>query len=174
LASASACVRRARGRGSSNTNMAISPVTYNNFVEYGIDRHAVSPAISESVALGFLEVTRRGRAGNAEFRQPSLYRVTFQPTDRYDATHEWRRIDTIERAKQIKAIAREQANIREARRKRGFPPHWVFVFWPTRRGRSGRLWPWSLSGSLRPRRIYGLPWPVRRWSSDARQPPAAH
>ena len=47
------------------------PVTYDDFQRYGIDRHAIGPAIREACALGFLEVTERGRAGNAEFRSPS-------------------------------------------------------------------------------------------------------
>jgi hypothetical protein len=38
------------------------PVTYDDFVKYGIDRHAVAPAIREVTALGFAEVTVRGRA----------------------------------------------------------------------------------------------------------------
>src|SRR3974390_676531 len=46
------------------------PVTYDDFQSYGIHRHAIWPAIKECVALGFLEITRQGRAGNAEFRIP--------------------------------------------------------------------------------------------------------
>ncbi len=55
------------------------PVTYDNFEAYGIHRHAVGPAIRETVALGFLEVTESGRAGNAEFRRPNLFRLTYRP-----------------------------------------------------------------------------------------------
>jgi hypothetical protein len=96
------------------------PVTYDNFVDYGIDRHAISPAIRETVALGFLEVTERGRAGNAEFRSPSLYRLTYiggwRKAD--DPTHEWRRIQSMDRAIEIRAQARlgrqgSQSGIRE-------------------------------------------------------------
>src|SRR5262249_26631794 len=35
---------------------------------YGIDRHAIGPAIRELVALGFVEITEHGRAGNADWR----------------------------------------------------------------------------------------------------------
>jgi len=38
------------------------PVTSAQFVEYGIHRHAIAPAIRELVALGFIEITREGRA----------------------------------------------------------------------------------------------------------------
>jgi hypothetical protein len=33
------------------------PVTYEDFVRYGIERHAIAPALRELVALGFIEVT---------------------------------------------------------------------------------------------------------------------
>jgi hypothetical protein len=94
------------------------PVTYKDFVEFKIDRHAVKPAICEVVALGFVEVTRQGRAGNAEWRQPSLYRLTFRHADGIpgDGSHEWRRIKTIEEAREIKKLAREPANRREAKK----------------------------------------------------------
>ena len=53
------------------------PLTYADLEEHGLDRHAIAPAIREAVALGFVEVTVRGRAGNAEFRAPSKYRLTY-------------------------------------------------------------------------------------------------
>jgi len=46
------------------------PVTFDNFQRYGIDRHAIAPAIRELVALGFIEITEHGRAGNADWRCP--------------------------------------------------------------------------------------------------------
>src|SRR5262249_15723448 len=48
------------------------PVTYEHFIEYGIHKDSVAPAIPECEALGFLEVTERGQAGNRRFRAPSL------------------------------------------------------------------------------------------------------
>src|SRR3954449_7071142 len=44
------------------------PVTYADFQRYGIDRDAIAPAIREAAALGFIEITQAGRAGNAEHR----------------------------------------------------------------------------------------------------------
>src|SRR5215207_1251987 len=38
------------------------PVTYDQFVEYGIHRHAIGPALRELVALGFIEITEPGVA----------------------------------------------------------------------------------------------------------------
>ncbi len=57
------------------------PVTYDDFHLYGIHRHAIGPAIREVVALGFVEITEAGRAGNAEFRKPNVFRLTFLNTN---------------------------------------------------------------------------------------------
>ncbi len=84
------------------------PVTYNDFVEYGIERHSVAPAIREVMALGFVEITERGRAGNAEHRTPNKFRMTYRPTDNAAATDEWRRVKTIEEAKTIAKAARQK------------------------------------------------------------------
>jgi hypothetical protein len=43
--------------------------TYEDFERYGIDRHAISPAIREVEALGFIEITEQGRAGTAWWRK---------------------------------------------------------------------------------------------------------
>jgi hypothetical protein len=82
------------------------PVTYDNFEQYGIHRHAIAPAIRESVTLGFLEVTEAGRAGNAEWRKPNLFRLTYRHTDNNGPTNEWEKIETDEEAKARARAAR--------------------------------------------------------------------
>jgi hypothetical protein len=83
------------------------PVTKEDFVAYGIHPASVAPAIREAEALGFIEVTERGRGGNAEHRSPNMFRLTFPFVDRRrPPTHEWRRIETIEEAEQIAKEAR--------------------------------------------------------------------
>ncbi|MBR0697743.1 hypothetical protein [Bradyrhizobium lablabi] len=84
------------------------PVTYDQFQEYGIDRQAIAPAIREAVALGLLEITREGRAGNAEWRQPNLFRLTYRHSDgeRGYGTNEWRQIESLEEAAAIAKAAR--------------------------------------------------------------------
>ena len=67
-------------------------MTYDELVAYGLHRNAVAPAIRELIALGFLEVTEQGRAGNAEFRRPTKVRVTYLKTRDAPPTHEWRHI----------------------------------------------------------------------------------
>jgi hypothetical protein len=90
----------------------VLPVTYDDFVAYGIDRHAVAPAIREAEALGFIEVTERGRASAGEFRSPNKFRITFQPILKrnratIEPTNDWRGIKTIEGAQVLAKAARK-------------------------------------------------------------------
>src|SRR5262249_52163992 len=94
---------RAKHGGEDNGKL---PVTYEQFVEYGIHRHAIRPGIRECEALGFLEVVR-GRAGNREYRWPSMYRLTYLPVGRARATNEWQRIATMKEAEAIASAARK-------------------------------------------------------------------
>ncbi len=84
------------------------PVTYDDFQRYGIDRQSIAPAIREAVALGFIEITQKGRAGNSEWRLPNLFRLTHRPADGLPGfgTNEWRKIDTVEQALLIAKTAR--------------------------------------------------------------------
>jgi hypothetical protein len=98
------------------------PVTYGHFVEYGLHRHAIGPAIRELEALGFIQVTERGRASAGEFRSPNYYRITFAYCDKSDVpTHDWRRIKTIEEAERIASAARDAKPAPRSRRDSGKP-----------------------------------------------------
>jgi hypothetical protein len=91
------------------------PVTYADFVAYGIDRDAIAPAIREAEALGFIRVAERGRGGNAEYRQPSKYFITYAHARQATSlapTHDWRKIKTIEEAQ---AVAREARRNKDPR-----------------------------------------------------------
>jgi hypothetical protein len=92
------------------------PVTYDQFQAFGLDRQAIRPAIRETVALGFVEITREGRAGNAEWRQPNLFRLTYRHSDgeRGYGTNEWRRVESVEEAA---AIAKAARNAKPAKTK---------------------------------------------------------
>jgi hypothetical protein len=83
------------------------PVTFDDFVRYGIHRRAIAPGIREAAALGFLEVTEAGRAGNAEWRKPNLFRLTYRETNHAGPTHEWKKIAEKE-AILIVRMARQQ------------------------------------------------------------------
>jgi hypothetical protein len=90
------------------------PVTYNQFVEYGIHRDAIGPAIREGEALGLFFVAERGRASAGEFRAPNRFRISYRPVGSNPATNEWRKIKTDEEAE---AIARAARNPRPKKQK---------------------------------------------------------
>jgi hypothetical protein len=81
------------------------PVTFEHFLQYGINRAAISPAIRECIALGFLTY-EKGAAGNAEFRRPNLFGLTYRHTARFDPTDDWRAIKTNTDAAAIADTAR--------------------------------------------------------------------
>jgi hypothetical protein len=85
------------------------PVTYDDFERYGIHRHSIKAALREIVALGFAEITERGRAGNAEFRSPHKFRLTYFHVGRAPPTNEWQRIKTDEEAHARAKAARRDA-----------------------------------------------------------------
>jgi hypothetical protein len=83
------------------------PCTYDHFVEFGVHRHAIGPGIREVVALGFVEITRKGCAGNAGYRQSTLYRLTYRHAGSDKRiTDDWRRIETLAEAETIAEAAR--------------------------------------------------------------------
>ncbi|TIN38829.1 MAG: hypothetical protein E5Y10_24930 [Mesorhizobium sp.] len=93
------------GRHGGNDNGKL-PTTFDQFEEYGVHRHAIAPAIREVVALGFVEITQKGRAGNAEWRRPNLFRLTYRPTQLTEPTDDWRKIETIEAAELVARAGR--------------------------------------------------------------------
>jgi hypothetical protein len=92
------------------------PVTFENFVSYGVHRHAIAPALREVQALGFVEITP-GRAGNAEQRSPNLFRLTYEPIKDANPTNEWKRFamgaDPVADAKMMADAAKAAEMARE-------------------------------------------------------------
>jgi hypothetical protein len=89
------------------------PVTTDDFVAYGMHRTSVAPAIREAEALGFIRVTERGRAGNAEHRSPNKFFLTFahnRDSRAQPPTHDWRKIKTMEQAEQTAREASASKN----------------------------------------------------------------
>jgi hypothetical protein len=85
------------------------PVSFADFVDYGVDRASVAPAIREAEALGFVRVTERGRGGNADFRAPNRYYLTFsysRETRSEPPSHDWRKIKSHDEAIRIARAAR--------------------------------------------------------------------
>jgi hypothetical protein len=90
-------------------------VTHDQFIAWGIHRDSVSPAIRELVALGFVEITEKGAAGNENHRRAARYRLTYvNNSGRSQPSHEWKTIKTAEDADSIAAIARRAKDPRAA------------------------------------------------------------
>ena len=73
--------------GAENGNLAC---TYDHFEEHGIRRKSVKPALAELVAAGMVEITFKGRGGNAAYRHPSRYRLTYLSAKGRAPTDDWR------------------------------------------------------------------------------------
>jgi hypothetical protein len=89
------------------------PVTTDQFIEYGMHRSSVAPAIREAEALGFIRITERGRGGNAEHGTPNRFFLTFahaRGSKQNPPTHDWRRIKTPEEAVETGRLARANKN----------------------------------------------------------------
>lgn len=99
------CIELAHHGGNDNGSL---PVTFADFQMYGLDRQAIAPTIRELEALGFIEVTMRGRPSAGDFRWPNLFRITWVNCKSTQLpTHEWRRIKTVEEAHLIAGAARK-------------------------------------------------------------------
>ena len=101
-------VELAHHGGNDNGRLA---VTTDQFVTFGMHRGSVAPAIREAEALGFIRITERGRAGDAEHGAPNRFFLTFAHgrTSRQEPpTHDWRRIKTMEEAEEIARVARAE------------------------------------------------------------------
>jgi hypothetical protein len=91
-------------------------VTYEHFVEYGIGRNEIGPAIRELVVLGFVRITRAGVAGNADQRLATKFLITYQPNGSAQYVEDnWKRIKTDEEAEAIAKAARERKGNMRAR-----------------------------------------------------------
>lgn len=100
------------------------PVTYANFEEHGVKPDYTLRAISEVVALGFVEVTEEGRRSYGAFAGRSAkYRLTFYHSESKGRTDEWRAVKTTDEAKRLVAnsvdAARHEARARWERTSAG-------------------------------------------------------
>jgi hypothetical protein len=93
-------------------------VTYDQFVEYGLHRRSIAPALRELEAVHLVEVTERGSSGNGEWRRPNEFRLTYLNVGRADPTNEWRHIKAAE-ARSLANVARK--NQRASRKKNRTP-----------------------------------------------------
>jgi hypothetical protein len=96
------------------------PCRYEDFTAYGVSRNEIAPAIRELVALGFIQVTRQGSAGNAEHRQAALYLLTYYWTGSdVRVVDGWKRIQTDEEAEAVAKAARGRKTVNSRAREFG-------------------------------------------------------
>ena len=84
------------------------PVTVDQFVEYGMHRSSVAPAIREAEALGFIRV-ERGRGGNADYHRPNKFYLTFsnwRGSKAEPPSHDWKQIKSLDQAQSVAREAR--------------------------------------------------------------------
>jgi hypothetical protein len=120
-------------------------VTYEHFIEYGIHKDSIAPAIRECEALGFVDA-EHGQAGNREYRWPSSYRLTYLRVGRAKPTHEWKRFATIDEAEAIARVARGPARQRKQKTTPGIRPS----FAPGNHGRKAKFSPPDSMGKVSP------------------------
>jgi hypothetical protein len=95
-------VELARHAGYDNHNL---PITYDQLIAYGARRNKIITAIKTLKALGYITI-QYGRGGNADYRRPSKFGLTYRYTrvrfgDAIPATDDWQRIKTTEEALEI-------------------------------------------------------------------------
>jgi hypothetical protein len=88
------------------------PVTFDDFVAYGVHRSAIAPALAELEALGFIDITQRGVAARAaDSRRPNKFRLLTRPWENIGATFRprWDRFKTLKDAVAAADEARRSA-----------------------------------------------------------------
>jgi hypothetical protein len=87
-------------------------VTRRQFEKRGIPLKAIAPGLRALVALGFIEITRRGAAGIGDHAQAHQFRLTYvQP----NPTDEWRKHHDPARAEAEANAMRNNADVRARR-----------------------------------------------------------
>jgi GNAT superfamily N-acetyltransferase len=94
------CIEHMAHAGTANGNLT---VTYRDYRAYGIGQRRIRKAIEIAEALGWIEVTVRGRRSFEAERYPSRYALTWlpQPALGRHATNRWRQITTPESARAV-------------------------------------------------------------------------
>jgi hypothetical protein len=80
------CIEHAHHGGTENGRLIC---TY-DFERFGVRRKSIAGSVRRLGQLGFLEITELGRGGNAEWRRPTRYRLTFVHTAAANPTDEWK------------------------------------------------------------------------------------
>jgi len=86
------------------------PVTFDDFVGYGVHRSAIAPALAELEALGFIDITQRGVAARAaDNRRPNKFRLLTRPWEKKGYRPRWNRFKSLKDAEATADEARSSA-----------------------------------------------------------------
>jgi hypothetical protein len=94
------------------------PVTFDDFVRYGVRRHSIGSSLDELETLGFIKITQHGKmAKGAEYRRPNLFLLATRP-DLEGVGPErcrWRRFQTLEEAERaLEQVRARRQNLKAA------------------------------------------------------------
>jgi DNA-binding transcriptional MocR family regulator len=93
------------------------PVTFDDFEEYGVNRHGIGAALAELEALGFIDITERGVAARAaEYRRSNKFRLLTRPWQKSGGNRQlrWDRFKSLHEADAAAAAARRSAMKRKS------------------------------------------------------------
>jgi hypothetical protein len=92
------------------------PCPFSDLEKWRISSNLIARAVRELVAVGLVEITQRGVAGNADQRRPALYLITCFAAaggESMDGTHDYERITSIEEADALVAAAASPVSSRD-------------------------------------------------------------
>jgi hypothetical protein len=94
------------------------PVTFDDFVQYGVRRHSIGPSLDELETLGFIKITQHGKmAKGAEYRRPNLFLLATRPELEGVGPERcgWRRFQTLEEAERaLERVRARRQNLKAA------------------------------------------------------------
>ena len=94
------------------------PVTFDDFVQYGVRRHSIGSSLDELETLGFIKITQHGKmAKGAEYRRPNLFLLATRPELEGVGPERcgWRRLQTLEEAERaLERVRARRQNLKAA------------------------------------------------------------
>jgi hypothetical protein len=94
------------------------PVTFDDFVQYGVRRHSIGSSLDELETLGFIKITQHGKmAKGAEYRRPNLFLLATRPELEGVGPERcgWRRFQTLEEAERaLERVRARRQNLKAA------------------------------------------------------------
>jgi hypothetical protein len=98
-------------------------VTYQNFRDYGVRGDSIADALETLDALGWIDITRRGRASFEDARYPSMYLLTWLPQlEPFKlATNRWKTFKTKQEVNGVlRWVRQRRQEARDRRAARGW------------------------------------------------------